>query len=42
MKHFLYDVARGVSVALVVGAVVYGARAVYEDQREKMALRRIG
>lgn len=38
MKGFLYDVARGVSVALTVGAVVVGVRAAMDGYRRRMLL----
>ena len=35
MKTFLYDVGRGVAVALTVGAVVFGVRAAMDGYKRR-------
>lgn len=38
MKTFLYDVGRGVAVALTVGVVVFGTRAAMDEYRMRRLL----
>jgi hypothetical protein len=38
VKTFLYDVGRGVAVALTVGVVVFGTRAAIDEYRRRMLL----
>lgn len=40
MKPFLYDVAKGVAVAVTVGAIVFTARTAYERYTSRQLVRR--